>query len=103
MPPQPHTPRHFSAGEIDLAVATLRALGGDHIVRSHYGGGYAYRDGTFFLVSVEWCDRSEQAFANEADLRRHLATLDLDSRDRSDLTSAIRQLLQKGASDTRRP
>ncbi len=103
MPPQPHTPRHFSAGEIDLAVATLRALGGDHIVRSHYGGGYAYRDGTFFLVSVEWFDRSEQAFANEADLRRHLATLDLDSRDHSHLTSAVRLLLRKAAGDTRRP
>lgn len=75
-------PWHLTEQEIDDIIAVLRREEGREWLRkSRYDDGLVLRAGVFYHLSFEEGSTFEQAFSDEASLRRFLAALDLEARD----------------------
>lgn len=73
------TALYLTPEEINLVVENLRTKGGEHISRGRGGNGFGYKDGVFYAIYVEEFDQENTPFTDEADFRRHLASIDLSN------------------------
>jgi hypothetical protein len=92
--------RRLTSEQIDRAVSVLRSRDAEYVIiggTGLLGGGYAHRGGTLYIVEVS--DDLQGPFevpVTESELRRHLASLDLDQAGPSDGVYRVRALHEMG-------
>jgi hypothetical protein len=90
-------PSYLTKQQVDAVVEALRRQPGDHVSRGRGGAGFGFRDGVFYAIWVEECDREDYRFPDEAAFRKVIAEIDLDDDVDRYRVSVLQRLLGEGA------